>query len=54
MFINIVFFISNMKIRCLFGFHKWEKFCGPRNMGDGKFEQKLICVHCKKVKYYVS
>lgn len=39
-----------MKIKCLLGFHKWEKYSGPRNLGGGKFEQKFICNKCKKIK----
>jgi len=39
-----------MNIKCLLGFHKWEKYCGPKNVGGGKFEQKYICNKCKKIK----
>jgi len=39
-----------MNLKCLFGFHKWEKFGGPINVGGGKFEQKPICKKCKRIK----
>ena len=39
-----------MNIKCLFGFHKWEKFMGPENRGSGKFGQKFKCSVCGKVK----
>jgi len=42
-----------MKLKCLLG-HKWEKFGGPQNRGGGKFEQKYICIKCKKIKYIIS
>lgn len=34
---------------CSFGFHKWAKFVGPQNVGDGKFMQKYKCERCGKV-----
>ncbi len=43
-----------MGLKCLFGFHTWDKFGGPLNRGNGKFEQKLICKYCRKIKYYIS
>ncbi len=30
-------------------FHKWEKFMGPQNVGDGRFSQKYKCAKCGKV-----
>ena len=29
------------KIMCFLGFHKYEKYMGPQNLGDGKFLQKI-------------
>lgn len=43
-----------MNIKCFFGFHKWEKYGGPRNMGGGKFEQKYTCKKCKKIKREIN
>jgi len=43
-----------MNLKCLFGFHKWEKYGGPNNAGDGKFEQKFICKICNKMKSKIS
>ncbi len=39
-----------VNLKCLFGFHKWEKFMGPQNRGNGKFSQEYICKRCKKIK----
>ncbi|MFH1066233.1 MAG: hypothetical protein V1734_07015 [Nanoarchaeota archaeon] len=43
-----------MNLKCIFGFHKWEKLGGSHNVGNGKFEQKLVCIHCRKTKYHIS
>ena len=43
-----------MNIKCLFGFHRWQKLGGPNNRGNGTFEQKLICEDCKKIKSHIS
>jgi len=43
-----------MKIKCFFGFHKWEKYMGPQNRGGGKFAQKYICNRCRKIKEVVK
>jgi len=43
-----------MKIKCKLGFHKWEKYGGPRNIGGGVFEQKFLCKNCKKIKRETS
>lgn len=43
-----------MGLKCALGFHKWKKFGGPSNIGGGKFEQKLVCEKCKKMKIHVS
>lgn len=40
-----------MKIKCLFGLHKWKKYGGPSNIGGGLFQQAYICDICKKIKY---
>ena len=29
-----------MNIKCLLGFHKWEKYMGYENVGSGKFRQR--------------
>ncbi len=42
---------ENKMIVCKLGFHKFEKFMGPQNVGDGKFEQKYKCTVCGKIKY---
>jgi len=39
-----------MNWKCLFGFHKWEKFMGLINIGGGKFRQKYKCSQCGKIK----
>jgi len=38
------------KIKCFFGLHKWEKYMGPENYGNGKFMQRYICKKCRKIK----
>jgi len=45
---------EKMNIKCLFGFHKWEKYMGCNNIGNGKFKQKYICKKCKKIKEIVK
>ncbi len=42
-----------MNWKCLFGFHKWKKWGGYRNIGGGKFAQTYICDKCKKMKEVV-
>jgi len=42
------------KIKCFLGFHSWDKFMGPINLGNGLFEQKYICKMCNKIKYKKS
>lgn len=42
------------KIKCLLGFHKWQKYGGPTNVGGGKFKQTYVCERCKKMKVKVS
>lgn len=41
---------NGMNFKCLFGFHKWTKLGGPRNVGEGTFEQRYRCIRCYKVK----
>jgi len=43
-----------MNLKCFFGFHKWTKWGGPHNIGNRKFEQRLVCERCKKMKIYIS
>jgi len=43
-----------MNLKCLFKGHKWKKLGGARHIGDGKFQQKLICKRCNKTKIYKS
>ena len=43
-----------MNLKCIFGFHDWKKYGGPKNVGAGKFEQKYICNKCKKIKRKIS
>ena len=43
-----------MNLKCLFGFHKWKKFGGLKNVGGAKFEQKYICDKCKKIKRVID
>jgi hypothetical protein len=43
-----------MKLKCLFGKHKWTKVSGPRNIGRGVFEQRYKCTRCLKIKYIRS
>ncbi len=43
-----------MNIKCLFGFHRWKKFGGPKNVGGGKFEQKYVCERCRKIRRKTS
>jgi len=43
-----------MSLKCILGFHKYEKFLGPENAGDGKFQQKYKCMHCGKIKTKIS
>ncbi|MFH1510709.1 MAG: hypothetical protein ABIF10_03380 [Candidatus Woesearchaeota archaeon] len=43
-----------MNLKCLFGFHKWEKYGGPINRGNGMFEQKLVCTRCRKIRRHIS
>ena len=31
-------------------FHRWEKFMGPQNVGDGRFAQKYKCAKCGKIR----
>jgi len=40
-----------MNVKCILGFHKWQKFGGPSNVGGGKFEQRYKCEKCGKIKY---
>ena len=39
-----------MGFKCLFG-HKWDKLGGLMNKSSGLFEQKYVCLRCRKVKY---
>jgi len=34
--------------------HKYEKYMGPENYGEGKFEQKYICLKCRKIKRVIQ
>jgi hypothetical protein len=43
-----------MNIKCVLGFHNWEKLGGPTNVGGGRFMQRLICTACKKTKHRIS
>ncbi len=43
-----------VNLKCLLGFHKWEKFMGPQNKGNGKFAQEYICKRCRKIKEVIS
>lgn len=43
-----------MNLRCLLRLHKWEKYMGVDNRGDGKFLQKYICKKCKKINEVIS
>ena len=43
-----------MKLKCLFGFHQWDKYMGAENYGDGKFMQKYVCLKCKKIKKVIK
>ena len=43
-----------MNIKCLFGFHKWKRYGGAENMGDGKFKIRLICEKCGKIKEIIK
>lgn len=45
---------DRMNIKCFFGFHKWEKYMGYDNLGDGKFRQKYICKRCNKIKEVIN
>jgi hypothetical protein len=38
----------------MLGFHKYEKFMGPVNIGNGRFRQQYKCIKCGKVKAMVS
>lgn len=42
------------KIKCFFGLHKWEKYMGPENYGDGRFAQRFICKRCGTIKKEVK
>jgi len=43
-----------MNLKCFFGFHKWEKFMGYENVGNGKFKQTWICKRCNKMKTVIK
>lgn len=43
-----------MNWKCLLGVHKFSKYMGPENYGDGKFRQNYICSGCRKIKSVVS
>ncbi len=43
-----------MNWKCFFGIHKWSKFGGVSNVGDGKFKITLVCDECKKVKIIIK
>jgi hypothetical protein len=43
-----------MKLKCILGFHNWEKLGGPTNVGGGRFAQNLICTECRKIKHRIS
>ena len=43
-----------MNWKCLFGFHKWIKFMGNNNIGNGKFLQRYKCINCNKIKKVVK
>lgn len=43
-----------MDLKCLFGFHKWEKYMGYENVGRGKFLQRYICKKCNKIKKIIK
>jgi len=45
---------KKMNIKCLFGFHKWKRYGGAENMGDGKFKIRLICEKCGKIKEIIK
>ena len=42
------------KIKCFLGSHEWEKFMGPKNIGEGKFSQSYKCKKCKKIKEKIN
>jgi len=46
--------MGSMNLKCLFGMHRWEKFGGAENVGEGKFRIRLICKRCKKIKSMVK
>jgi len=43
-----------MDLKCLFGFHKWEKFMGCINIGGGKFKQEYQCKKCGRHKVIIK
>lgn len=45
---------NEMNWKCLFGFHKWEKFMGLSNIGRGKFLQRYKCRKCHKIKEVIK
>lgn len=45
---------KKMNLKCLFGFHIFEKFMGLSNVGGGKFRQKYKCKICWKIKEIVG
>jgi|ETNmetMinimDraft_20_1059909.scaffolds.fasta_scaffold248624_1 hypothetical protein len=42
------------KIKCLLGFHNWDKYMGTENYGNGKFLQRYICLRCRKIKKLIK
>ena len=40
-----------MGLKCIFTGHKWKKLGGPKNVGGGKFEQRIVCSKCGKIGY---
>jgi hypothetical protein len=43
-----------MSFKCILGFHRYEKFMGPENLGSGRFQQKYKCSRCGKIKTKIS
>ncbi len=43
-----------MNLKCLFGFHRWQKVGGATNIGHGKFRLQVVCSECGKRKFIID
>lgn len=42
-----------MTWKCIIGKHRFVKYMGPENWGNGKFMQRMKCLDCHQIKKFI-